>query len=381
MIRKYFSVVLFLFIGFFSKAQTNYYIDAIAGNDANSGTAISAPWKNLTKLYNLTLTAGSNIYLKSACVWTSQQLKFKGSGTSANPIKVNAYGTGAKPVIHGNGLVGQGVVYLYNQQYIEINNLEITNTPNTPNNEDFFLGIYNDTAAVNPNPLGADRRGVMVVIDNFGTANHIYLKNLDVHHIKGQLGSGSSSLNGAIPKRTGGIYFTVLGAIETTSKKSRFNDILIDFTVQGQYTFFRLFFDLLKTKASIIGTAIQILFRKACYYNCINIALYISSHSDRYELSIFEDKIYEHEILTVFEHYVKYNNIQVILDDYPSITVLDGDSMNQEEETICSICNTNPSNIRLQCGHQFCECIFNYFATISSMRCGICRGGDVIFPI
>jgi hypothetical protein len=151
---------------------------------------------------------------------------------------------------------------------------------------------------------------------------------------------------------------------------------LIDFTVQGQYTFFKLFFDLLKTKALITGTDIQVLFRKACDYNCINIALYISSHSDRYELSIFEDKIYEHDILTVFEHYVKYKNIQVVLDEYPGkITILDEEFMNQEEETICSICNANPSNIQLHCGHRFCECIFNYFATISCMRCGLCRGG------
>ena len=154
-----------------------------------------------------------------------------------------------------------------------------------------------------------------------------------------------------------------------------FNDILIDFTVQGQYTFFKLFFDLLKIKTSIIETNIQILFRKACYYNCINIALYISSHSDRYELSIFEDKIYEHNILTVFEHYVKYKNIQIILDEYPGkITILDEDSMNQEEDTICSICNANPSNIRLRCGHRFCDCIFNYFAASCSMKCGICHG-------
>ena len=68
----------------------------------------------------------------------------------------------------------------------------------------------------------------MVVIDKFGTASHIYLKNLNVHHIKGQLGSSSTSLNGAIPKRTGGIYFCVLGNTEQTSSKSRFNDVLID---------------------------------------------------------------------------------------------------------------------------------------------------------
>ena len=196
-----------------------YYIDAVNGNDANTGRTEALPWKSLSKLYNLTLTAGARVFLKSGSVWTGQQLKFKGSGTAVSPIVIDKYGTGVKPLLHGNGLIGQGVVYLYNQEFIEINNLEVTNAPNGPVNSDFFLSS---------NPLGADRRGVMVVIDNFGTADHIYLKNLDIHHVKGQLGSGETAVNGAIPKRTGGIFFTVLGTTETTSAKSRFNDILIE---------------------------------------------------------------------------------------------------------------------------------------------------------
>lgn len=207
-------------------SQVSYYIDANAGNDANSGTSASSPWQNLSKLYSLTITAGSTINLSCGSVWTGQQLKFLGSGNAANPIIINQYGVGAKPVIHGNGITtaNQGVVYLYNQQYIEINNLEITNTPNAPNNADFFVGLYQNGT----NPLGADRRGIIIAISNYGTANHIYLKNLDIHHVKGQLGSGSTSVNGAIPKRTGGIYFAVLSTSEQTATKSRFNDVLID---------------------------------------------------------------------------------------------------------------------------------------------------------
>jgi hypothetical protein len=153
-----------------------------------------------------------------------------------------------------------------------------------------------------------------------------------------------------------------------------FNEILIDFTINGQYTFFKLFFDLLKTKIRITATPIQILFRKACAYNCINIALYISSHSERYELSIYEDRIYQHNILTVFEHYVKYKKIQAVLDEYPSITVFDKPE-EENEESICSICKENQCNIKLPCGHEFCDCIFSYFVTSFSTKCGICRGG------
>ena len=224
--KKILFYLIFLLISNVVLSQTTYYLDYTSGNDNNSGTTPALAWKNLTKLYNLTLTPGSKIYLKCGSVWTSQQLKFKGSGVVNNPIVVNSYDVGNKPVLNGNGLVGQGVVYLYNQQFIEINNLEITNAPNGPINSDFFVGI-ND-GVVNNNPLGADRRGIMIVIDGYGTATHIQLKNLVIHHIKGQLGSGSTAINGAVPKRTGGIYFTVLGVSETTNSKSRFNDVLID---------------------------------------------------------------------------------------------------------------------------------------------------------
>lgn len=192
------------------------YIDAVDGNDLNNGTSEASAWKNITKLNGRTITAGTKILLKAGSIWNGQQLKFNGSGTATAPIIVDKYGVGAKPVLNGNGLTGQGVVYLYNQEFIEINNLEITNMPSGAS---FF---------VTSTTGGGDRRGVMVAIDKFGTADHIYLKNLDIHHVKGQLGSGETAVNGAIPKRTGGIFFTVLGATETSTSKSRFNDILVD---------------------------------------------------------------------------------------------------------------------------------------------------------
>ncbi len=209
------------------KCQTIYYLDAVAGNDNNNGS-IASPWKNISKLNTMTLTPGTEVYLKCGNTWTGQKLKFNGSGTSNNYIIIDKYGTGSNPILAGNGITGEAVVYLYNQQYIEIGDLEITNSPNGPVNSDFFVGIYNDTAATNPNPLGADRRGVMVALDKFGTANHIYLRNLNIHHIKGQLGNATTALNGAIPKKTGGIFFTVLGNTETDTSYSRFNDVLID---------------------------------------------------------------------------------------------------------------------------------------------------------
>ena len=208
-----------------------YYIDSVAGSDANNGTSEATAWQNISKVNLLTLALGSKIYLKCGSVWNGQQLKFGGSGTAAYPIIVDQYGTGAKPRLNGDGIstANQGVVYLYNQDYIEINNLEITNYPVLPAttnpNSIFFVGLYS-TSGTNPNPYGGDRRGVMVALVDKGVCNHIYLKNLNIHHIKGQLGNGSTAVNGAIPKRTGGIYFAVLN--EASTSNSRFNDVLID---------------------------------------------------------------------------------------------------------------------------------------------------------
>ncbi len=215
-------VVLLAFTVGNLNAQNQYYIDSINGNDANNGS-LNAPFNSVTKLNTMTLTPGTKVFLRSGCSWTGQRLSFKGSGADGNPIIIDRYDIGAAPLLAGNGITGQAVVYLYNQQYIEIKNLEITNSPRGPINSDFFVGLYQNGT----NPLGADRRGVMVALSNFGTANHIYLKNLNIHHIKGQLGSGSTTLNGAIPKRTGGIYFDVLSSDKANSK-SRFNDVLID---------------------------------------------------------------------------------------------------------------------------------------------------------
>jgi hypothetical protein len=241
-----FMALLFISTRSFS---ASYYIDSVAGSDANSGTTIASPWQNISKLNTRTLQPDDKVYLKCGSVWNGQQLKFSGSGLSSFPIVIDQYGSGAKPRLNGSGptktlgitTADQGVVYLYNQDYIEINNLEITNYPLTTASiadptSIFFIGISginNQNVYVNNNPLGADRRAVMIAIkdkiltpSNTAVCNHIYLKNLDIHHIKGQLGNGSTAVNGAIPKRTGGIYFTVLG--ESSTSNSRFNDVLIE---------------------------------------------------------------------------------------------------------------------------------------------------------
>ena len=186
--------LLSLFLSSVLLAHT-YYIDATSGNDSNDGRSVLTAWKTLTKVNGITFVAGDTILLKSGSTWTGQ-LKPNGSGTSGNPIIIDKYNGTTKPIVNGNGVTGQGTVYLSDQQYWEINNLEITNNAAT----------------------AGDRRGVLIEASNFGLAQHIYLKNLDIHNVKGTVGQDDAA------KRTAGIGFEVTADATPT----RFDDILID---------------------------------------------------------------------------------------------------------------------------------------------------------
>ena len=94
-----FLPVLFLICA--SARATNYYL-AANGNDGNSGTSTSSPWKTLSKLNSFfnSLKAGDNIYLNRGDVFYGSLTVTK-SGSSGSPITISAYGSGANPVITG----------------------------------------------------------------------------------------------------------------------------------------------------------------------------------------------------------------------------------------------------------------------------------------
>jgi hypothetical protein len=117
-------------------APTTYYVDATAGNDSNSGTSTSAPWRSLQKVNGTTFQPGDVIQFRAGAVWNGQ-LWPKGSGTSAAPIKIDRYGDGPKPLINGGGNI-QGTVYLRDQPHWEIRSLEVTNTKAS---RDYLVGI------------------------------------------------------------------------------------------------------------------------------------------------------------------------------------------------------------------------------------------------
>jgi hypothetical protein len=118
-------------------APMTYYVDADSGNDSNSGTSPSMPWRSLGKVNATTFQPGDAILFHAGSVWNGQ-LWPKGSGTSEAPIKIDRYGADRrKPLINGRGNT-VGTVYLLNQPHWQIRNLEVTNTQTARN---FLVGI------------------------------------------------------------------------------------------------------------------------------------------------------------------------------------------------------------------------------------------------
>jgi hypothetical protein len=173
-----------------ARAPMIFYVDSRGGNDGNTGTSPAGAWKTLEKVNGTSFRPGDRILLKSSSVWEGQ-LWPKGSGVEGKPITVGMYGGGVKPVINGGGAV-EDAVLLKNQEYCEIENLEITNTGTTR----------------------AERRGVHVALENFGDAHHIYLRRLTIHDVNGV----------DTVKPNGGIHYTSVG----DKKPSRFIDLRIE---------------------------------------------------------------------------------------------------------------------------------------------------------
>jgi parallel beta-helix repeat protein len=82
-----------------------YYVDATSGDDGNTGTNTSAPWKTIAKVNAATLHPSDNVLFKKGEIWR-EQLTVPNSGASARPITFGAYGSGDNPIISGADLVG-----------------------------------------------------------------------------------------------------------------------------------------------------------------------------------------------------------------------------------------------------------------------------------
>ncbi len=206
-------------------AGTTYYVDATAGSDNNSGISESSAWKTLGKVNSTVFQPGDRILLKSGESWEGQ-LWPKGSGSAGSPIVIDRYGTGDKPKIGGNGLVNDAV-RLFNQEYWEIRNLDISNAKPATSTPGENLGDY---------------RGIHISGDNSRQLSYFRISGVDVHDVTGEI----NWISGTQPdppepgirfktgwdgsKKTGGIVFdtTVPDIFNPPNQATVINDVVVE---------------------------------------------------------------------------------------------------------------------------------------------------------
>ncbi len=124
------NVSMFLY----EQESQNYYVSASAGDDANDGLTPETAWQTLEKVNASVFLPGDTIMFKRDDEFIGQLL-VNYSGTAGSNIVYTDYGEGNKPRLNGSGAEGgdfTDVIYIENQEYIEISNLELTNNRKVP---------------------------------------------------------------------------------------------------------------------------------------------------------------------------------------------------------------------------------------------------------
>lgn len=181
---------------------TTYYISSIHGDNSKDGTSENTAWETLDKLSDLVLQPGDQVLLEKGSVFNGYIHLIDVHGEEGAPIKIGSYGTAAeKPVINANG---QGVWYqdyegtmdnanhqskgyvssailLYDVDFVEVSGLEITNESD---DFEFFKGA---TSSVSETSGRMDRTGVAGIAKDDGVMQHVYLDDLYIHDVDGNI--------------------------------------------------------------------------------------------------------------------------------------------------------------------------------------------------
>ena len=209
---------------------TTYYVSSANGAEGNNGTSESTPFASLLEINEITLGPGDRVLLERGSVFVDEYLHIRGSGSAEAPILIDAYGDESLPLpliqTNGHGVWYQdygkrldnvnhqntgsvsSCILLYDVEYIEISNIAMTNEGNFADGE-----VYNSAYRM-------DRTGVAGVAENIGTVDHIYLRNLDIRNVQGNVYNKHMC--------NGGIYFVCHQADDESTGIARYDDILIE---------------------------------------------------------------------------------------------------------------------------------------------------------
>jgi hypothetical protein len=132
----------------------SYYVSAL-GSDDNDGLSTQRPFRSLARVNGVALNAGDSVSLRRGHKFPGSFIP-TGSGIVRVPIKLNAYGTGLRPIISAGS--AEAAIKLFNQQHWEISGVETTGGTR--------FGIY----------VGGDLE--------YQTLKHIYIQDVVVRDVK-----------------------------------------------------------------------------------------------------------------------------------------------------------------------------------------------------
>ncbi|MEV7749825.1 hypothetical protein [Streptomyces griseofuscus] len=131
--------------------------------------APATAWRSLAKVDAQTLLPGNTLRFRAGGRWTGQ-LSPKGSGTAAEPVVQTSYGSGAKPLIEGGGVV-DAAIRISDEHDIVVAGFEVTNSGSgtTP------------------------RIGIGIGATDLGAVTGVVVRDNQVHAIQGAASDGQVS--------------------------------------------------------------------------------------------------------------------------------------------------------------------------------------------
>ncbi len=114
----------FSVVGFAASTGEAYYIDAINGDDANSGLSEADAIKSLNGLKLGNITAGTKFLFRNGGRYECTATLGDVSGTKDNPIVISSYGEGERAVLYTNEATE--VLKLIDCSYVKVCDLDIT---------------------------------------------------------------------------------------------------------------------------------------------------------------------------------------------------------------------------------------------------------------
>ena len=218
------------------KESADFYVSD-NGDDEADGQSPESAWKTIERVNQEHFIPGDQILFERGGVWEDQTLQPQGSGTADAKIHIGSYGSGEFPRISTNGKRADGL-YLCNQQYWEISELDISNTVEEfkfVTDGEIPTGNISERESTEGEKLG-DYRGIHVAGRDVTDLKGFYLHDLKVHDVTGHVawigdtGLSDSGIvnNGGLDgsKRTGGVLFECLSP--TGKQPTQFSDVLIE---------------------------------------------------------------------------------------------------------------------------------------------------------